>query len=114
MNEMNFFFEFISLGLLIFEECVVEVILCVYDLEILVNIYEFGFIYDVDVQGDQVEIKMMLILLYCFVVESLLIQVEQIVEVVDGIEKVIVEIVWDFVWNLVMMSDVVKFELGMF
>ncbi|MEM1244732.1 MAG: iron-sulfur cluster assembly protein [Acidobacteriota bacterium] len=96
------------------EERVVEAISRVYDPEIPVNIYELGLIYNVEVQGDQAEIKMTLTSPHCPVAESLPIQVEQTVEAVDGIEKATVEIVWDPAWNPAMMSDAAKLELGMF
>jgi FeS assembly SUF system protein len=94
---------------------VVEVLKTVYDPEIPVNIYEMGLVYEITVDDDaNVHILMTLTSPMCPVAESLPPEVEEKVSAIDGVAKATVEVTWDPPWDLEMMSEAAKLELGMF
>ena len=94
---------------------VVEGLKTVYDPEIPVNIYELGLIYDIAIdEAGTVAIEMTLTAPGCPVAETLPPEVQQKAESVDGVEEARVEVVWDPPWNMDMMSEAAKLELGVF
>jgi len=96
------------------EERVVAVLRTIYDPEIPVDIYEVGLIYGIQTDGDgNVAIRMTLTSPMCPVAESLPVEVEQKVKVIPGVASATVEIVWDPPWDLDMMSEAARLELGM-
>ena len=86
-------------------EQVIAEIRKIYDPEIPVNIYELGLIYDVKVKEDAVKIIMTLTSPNCPVAESLPQEVKDSAMQVDGIEKVDLDLVFEPVWNIDMMSE---------
>ena len=95
-------------------EKIVEKICEIYDPEIPVNIYELGLIYDIQVSEDcDVEIEMTLTSPNCPVAETLPIEVEEKVKVVEEVRNVKVNITFDPPWDKDMMSEEAKLELGM-
>ena len=95
-------------------EKIVERICQIYDPEIPVNIYELGLIYDIQVSEDcDVEIEMTLTSPNCPVAETLPVEVEEKVKVVEEVRNVKVNITFDPPWDKDMMSDEAKLELGM-
>ena len=96
------------------ENQVIEVIRTCYDPEIPVNIYEMGLIYEVKVAADGgVLIVMTLTSPHCPAAQSLPKEVETKAKGVPGVTAVVVKVVWDPPWNMSMMSDAAKLELGM-
>ena len=95
-------------------EKAVEKISQIYDPEVPVNIYELGLIYDIQVsdEGD-VEIEMTLTSPNCPVAETLPVEVEEKVKIVDEVRNVKVNITFDPPWTKEMMSEEAKLELGM-
>ena len=95
-------------------EKAVEKICQIYDPEVPVNIYELGLIYDVQVsdEGD-VEIEMTLTSPNCPVAETLPVEVEEKVKIVEEVRNVKVNITFDPPWTKDMMSEEAKLELGM-
>ncbi len=95
-------------------EKAVEKICGIYDPEVPVNIYELGLIYDVQVseEGD-VEIEMTLTSPNCPVAESLPVEVEEKVKIIEEVRNVKVNITFDPPWDKDMMSEEAKLELGM-
>lgn len=86
-----------------------------YDPEIPVDIYELGLIYDIDIDDDMtVDVKMTLTSPACPVAGSLPGEVEMRVKEVEGVKDATVQVVWDPPWNRDMMSEIAKFELGMY
>lgn len=86
----------------------------IYDPEIPVNIYELGLIYDVDVRDDfSVNIRMTLTTPHCPVAESMPGEVELKVSGVAGVKHADVKLVWEPAWDMSMMSDEAKLELGL-
>ena len=95
-------------------EKIVERICQIYDPEIPVNIYELGLIYDIQVREDcDVEIEMTLTSPNCPVAETLPVEVEEKVKVVEEVRNVKVNITFDPPWDKDMMSEEAKLELGM-
>ena len=95
-------------------EKAVEKICQIYDPEVPVNIYELGLIYDIQVsdEGD-VEIEMTLTSPNCPVAETLPVEVEEKVKIVEEVRDVKVNITFDPPWTKDMMSEEAKLELGM-
>ena len=85
----------------------------IYDPEIPVNIYELGLIYQIDIDNNNVKIKMTLTTPNCPVAESLPKEVKEGAMQVEGIEDVDLELVWDPPWNKDMMSEAAKLELNL-
>ena len=89
-----------------------------YDPEIPINIVELGLVYNLDIsdlnEGKNVNIKMTLTAPGCGMGDVLSSEVEQKVKAIDGVEKVLVEMVWEPQWDKDMMSEAAKLELGVF
>lgn len=97
------------------EADIIQVLKTCYDPEIPVDIYELGLIYRVDIHPDgKVEIDMTLTSPACPVAGSLPLEVERKVRNVPGVTDVIVNLVWEPMWNKDMMSDAAKIQLGFF
>jgi FeS assembly SUF system protein len=101
--------------LLISNDDLVTALKTVYDPEIPVDIYELGLIYNVDVvQNKTVEIKMTLTAPGCPVAEEMPGWVENAIKTVDGVEDVIVEMVFDPPWDMSLMSEEARLTLNMY
>lgn len=96
------------------EDTIIDALKTIFDPEIPVNIYEMGLIYDIQIDGEKVDVKMTLTSPACPVAGTLPGEVEAKVEGVPGVEEAEVEIVWDPEWNPSMMSEAARLELGMF
>ncbi|MCH2171351.1 iron-sulfur cluster assembly protein [Myxococcota bacterium] len=78
-----------------------------------VDIYELGLIYEVEVREDgEVYVKMTLTSPMCPVAETLPPEVETKVRDVEGVSRVVLDLVWDPPWSPDMMSEAAKLELG--
>lgn len=85
-----------------------------FDPEIPVDIYELGLIYDVNVTPqNNVEIVMTLTSPHCPVAESLPLEVQQKVVMVEGVNDVKVDITWDPPWTPEKMSEAARLELNL-
>jgi FeS assembly SUF system protein len=85
-----------------------------YDPEIPVDIYELGLIYNVDVSPtDVVTVTMTLTSPHCPVAESLPMEVQQKLVMIEGVADVKVDITWDPPWTPEMMSEAARLELNM-
>ena len=92
---------------------IVEVLKTCYDPEIPVDIYELGLIYDVDVDdNNKAYIKMTLTSPMCPVAGTLPGEVENKIKAIPEISDAVVELVWDPPWNMQMMSEAARLELG--
>ncbi len=89
-----------------------------YDPEIPINIVELGLIYGLDIsdtdEGKNVNINMTLTAPGCGMGGVISDEVERKVKGIEGIEDVLVELVWEPQWNRDMMSEAAQLELGMF
>ncbi len=94
---------------------VIEALRNIYDPEIPVNIYDLGLIYEVTADQDGVvNIQMTLTSPACPVAGSLPGEVQAKARQVEGVSDAKVELVWDPAWNMDMMSEEAKLELGFF
>lgn len=95
------------------EEKVIDVIKTVYDPEIPVNIWELGLIYDINVTlSDEVVILMTLTAPNCPVADTLPNDVETKVKNLHDVANAKVLLTFDPPWDMSMMSEEAKFELG--
>lgn len=85
----------------------------VYDPEISVNIWDMGLIYDIDIQAQEVVIKMTFTSPTCPMMEELIEQVRAAAQSVTGDVPVRVDLVWDPPWDLSCMSDAARLELDL-
>jgi FeS assembly SUF system protein len=93
---------------------IIETLQTIYDPEIPVNIYEIGLVYEVDVdESGSAHILMTLTSPMCPVAESLPPEVESKVAEIEGISSATVEITWDPPWDVEMMSEAARLELGL-
>lgn len=92
---------------------VVDVLRTVYDPEIAVNIYELGLIYRIEVLDDaSVDIDMTFTAPTCPAADYILEDVRQKVEALDGVTSANVQLVFEPVWDMSMMSEEARVELG--
>ncbi|MCQ2269925.1 MAG: iron-sulfur cluster assembly protein [Bacteroidales bacterium] len=96
------------------KEQIIEVLSTIYDPEIPVNIWELGFIYDIQIQPDDiVNILMTLTAPNCPVAESLPIEVKTKVSAIEGVKGVSLRLTFEPPWDFEMMSEAAKVELGL-
>jgi len=91
----------------------------VYDPEIPVNIVDLGLVYRCEMQRNaagelEVDVDMTLTAPGCGMGDILVDDVRSKLELVPGIGKVRVNLVFDPPWNHTMMSEVARLETGMF
>jgi len=96
------------------EQEVIDLLKTVFDPEIPVNIYELGLIYKVEITpSNNAIVEMTLTTPACPVAESLPAEVKDRIKGIHEINEVFVELVWEPQWNMDMMSDEAKLQLGM-
>jgi len=96
------------------EQEVIEILKTIFDPEIPVNIYELGLIYKIEITPSfNALVEMTLTSPACPVAESLPGEVKQRIKGIYGINEVFVELVWEPTWNMDMMSEEAKLQLGM-
>ena len=95
-------------------ERIIETLKTIFDPEIPVDIYELGLIYEVTVSpfGDT-HVLMTLTSPNCPVAGSLPGEVEDKVDTVQGVKSTEVELTFDPPWEMSMMSEEARLELGM-
>lgn len=95
------------------EEKIISVLKDIYDPEIPVNIYEIGLIYKIEIDDDfLVHIVMTLTTPNCPVAESLPSEVRERVKNIEGVKDVDLELTFEPPWDMEMLSDEAKLELG--
>lgn len=93
---------------------IIEKLKEVYDPEIPVNVYEIGLIYEINITDEgKAGILMTLTSPNCPVAESLPLEVKHKALEVDGIDEVDVELTFEPPWDMSMLSDEARLELGM-
>ena len=99
------------------EETIWEQLRTVYDPEIPVNIVELGLVYDLKSTNKKnknfVHVKMTLTAPGCGMGPVIAQDAEMKIKSIPGVEEVLVEIVWEPLWNRDMMTDEAKLQLGM-
>jgi FeS assembly SUF system protein len=92
---------------------VVECLQTIFDPELPVNIYELGLIYRIDILPiNNVQILMTLTAPGCPAAQTLPVEVDQKVRLIEGVNDVYVTVTWDPPWNKTMMSEAAQLELG--
>ena len=87
-------------------ERIIEALKKVYDPEIPINVYDLGLIYDLQVEGDTVRIKMTLTAPGCPLAAYIPALVEDAIKTeVPEIREVDVELVWDPPWTPLRMTE---------
>ena len=95
------------------KEKVIECLKTIYDPEIPVSIYELGLIYQIDVLPiNNVQITMTLTAPGCPAAQTIPVEVDQKVRMIEGINDVHVVVTWTPPWNKSMMSETAQLELG--
>ena len=99
------------------EDRIWDVLKTCYDPEIPVNIVDLGLIYDMkldkNIDGITINIKMTLTAPGCGMGPVIAQDVEDKLMDLATVNRVIVDLVWEPVWNQAMMTDAARLELGM-
>ena len=96
------------------KETVISVLKTIYDPEIPVDIWTLHLIYGVDVDEEgNVKIVMTVTAPNCPVAEVLPAEVKNRIQAIMGVKDVDVELTFDPVWSIDMLSDEAKAELGL-
>ena len=96
------------------KEQIVSEIKKIYDPEIPVNIYELGLIYKIEIkEAKKVNIDMTLTSPNCPVAESLPRMVKDNILKLDGVDDVVLNLVWDPPWTKDKMSEAAKLDLSL-
>jgi FeS assembly SUF system protein len=108
------FMDYEDIGNKTLEDKVYSVIKTIYDPEIPVNIYELGLIYDVSItKNNEAVVLMTLTTPNCPVAGGLPREVEDKIKEHPEITDAKVILTFDPSWDMSMMSEEAKFELGM-
>ena len=101
----------------ILEDQIIMVIKTVLDPEIPVDVYELGLIYFINLKRDKdkfnVNVDMTLTSPNCPVAETLPLNVKEVIENLQDVNKCDVNITFDPPWDRSFMSEEAKLELGM-
>ena len=95
------------------KEEIYEVLSMCYDPEIPVNIVDLGLVYDVQIDGGTVNVKMTLTAPGCGMGGMIAGQaLQKILDNVDGVDEANVDIVWDPPWDPSRISAQAREKLG--
>lgn len=96
-------------------EKIISVIKTCYDPEIPIDVYELGLIYDVMVNEETYDVKVLMTLTTpnCPVAESLPAEVKEKVRSVDEVNDVELELTFDPPWSQELISEAGRLELGL-
>lgn len=92
---------------------VIDCLQTIFDPEIPVSIYALGLIYEIDILPvNNIQIVMTLTAPGCPAAQSIPVEVDQKVRLIEGINDVHVSVTWNPPWNKSMMSEEAQLELG--
>jgi metal-sulfur cluster biosynthetic enzyme len=97
---------------MITKEQVYEALQECYDPEIPVNIVDLGLVYDVEIDGGKVAVKMTLTAPGCGMGTMIAADAKQRIMTLEGVEDATVDLVWDPPWNPSMINVEAKQRLG--
>lgn len=95
------------------EEKLIAELQTIYDPEIPVNIYDLGLIYNLKESSGVLEVEMTLTAPGCPVADSIVAEIKEKMELVEGIQEAKIDLVFDPPWTMDMMTEEAKLELGM-
>jgi metal-sulfur cluster biosynthetic enzyme len=95
-------------------ERIMDALRNVHDPELGINIVDLGLVYDVGIEGDTVHITYTLTTMGCPIGPLIESQIQEMIEPIEGIEKVDAEMVMTPPWTPDKMSEEAKAALGMF
>ena len=96
------------------EENIIKMLKTVFDPELPVDVYSLGLVYKIDLQDDGVvNIDMTLTAPNCPIADFIFEDVRQKVESVEGVTAANVQLVFEPEWDVRMMTDEARLELGM-
>ena len=91
-----------------------DVLQTCYDPEIPVDIYQLGLIYEIKIDDESnVEVIMTLTSPNCPVAESLPVEVEDKIKGIKDVKSAKITIIFEPPWEMSMMSEEAKLELGL-
>ena len=96
------------------EEQVLQALRQVDDPELGINIVDLGLVYDVSIEGDAVHVTYTLTTMGCPIGPLIEQQIKQMIEPIEGIDRVEAEMVLSPPWTPEKMSEEAKAALGMF
>lgn len=82
------------------------------DPELGINIVDLGLVYDIDVEGGDVHVKMTLTSPGCPAGPEILTEADRVARMLDGVEDVDVELVWEPFWTPDRIDPKVRAFLG--
>jgi len=92
---------------------VIDCLQTIFDPEIPVSIYALGLIYEIDVLPmNNIQIVMTLTAPGCPAAQSIPVEVDQKVRMIEGVNDVHVSVTWNPPWDKSMMSEEAQLELG--
>lgn len=94
------------------KEDVVKVLRDCYDPEIPINVWDLGLVYDINIDGDKVHVKMTLTAPGCPMHTMISQDVKSKLESIEGVKQGTVEMVWEPPWSPDKMSEEAKAQLG--
>ena len=99
--------------MMVTKEEVIEALRDCYDPEIPINIVDLGLIYDVQVEGEKVHVKMTLTAPGCPMHMVLSENVKNRLQELEGVKEATVEVVWEPRWTPDRMSQEAKRQFGL-
>ena len=93
-------------------EQVYEALQDCYDPEIPVNIVDLGLVYDVEVEGGAVAVKMTLTTPGCGMGGMIASNAQSLIMEIPGVEEANVDLVWDPPWDPGRISEEARQKLG--
>ena len=94
------------------KEAILDALKGVYDPEIPVDVVNLGLIYEVNVDGDRVDLKMTTTAPGCPMGNYIAGQAERVLRKLDGVGEVHVEMIYDPPWSLDRVSEEGRRALG--
>jgi metal-sulfur cluster biosynthetic enzyme len=94
------------------EQQVMKALRKVKDPELNLDLVVLGLIYNVDVTGDHVNVRMSLTTPMCPAAEQIVTDVKQAVEALDGVDHADVELTFDPPWTPEKMDPLIRSSLG--
>ena len=98
---------------LVTRERVMEALKKVHDPEIPISVVDLGLIYDVQVNDGKVHVKMTLTTPGCPMARFIAQQAERVLAELEGVEDVVMELVWDPPWSPDRISPEGRRALGL-